>query len=90
MLDLSPFLNKGLTTAYFKRSRKIPENNGLLHLWVKGELMKEELIFSNLVDVPSYPEEFLDLRDFIMLSTSLVDKDFRLILGNGFLKDCSK
>jgi hypothetical protein len=85
-----PFLNKGLTTAYFKWSGKVPEDNDLLRIWVKGEPMKEELIFGNLVDIPSYPEEFLDLRDFIMFSTSLVNKDFRLILGNGFLKDCRK
>jgi len=26
MLDLSPFLKKGLTTAYFKQSGKIPED----------------------------------------------------------------
>jgi hypothetical protein len=52
--------------------------------------MKEELIFSNLAEIPSYPEELLDLRDFIMFSTSVVDKDFRLMLGNGFLKDSSK
>ena len=26
-------------------------------MWVKGELMKGELIFINLVDIPSYPEE---------------------------------
>jgi len=55
-LDLSPFLNKGLTTAYFKQSGKIPEDNDLLHIWVKGELMKGELIFINLVDIPSYKE----------------------------------
>jgi hypothetical protein len=56
----------------------------LLHIWVKGELMKGELIFINLVDIPSYPEEFLGLRNFIMFSISLVDIDFRLIFGNGF------
>jgi hypothetical protein len=43
MFDLWPFLNKGLTTAYFKQSGKIPEDNDLLHMWVKGELMKEGL-----------------------------------------------
>jgi hypothetical protein len=62
----------------------------LLHIWVKGELINGELIFINLVDIPSYPEEFLNLRDFIMLSISLVDIDFRLIFGNGFSKDCVK
>jgi hypothetical protein len=50
--------------------------------------MKGELTFSNLVDIPSYSEEFLSLGDFIMFSTSLVD--FRLIFGKGFLKDCIK
>jgi hypothetical protein len=49
MLDLSPFLNKLLTTEYFIRSGKIPEDNDLLHIWVKGELIKGELILSNLV-----------------------------------------
>jgi len=62
----------------------------LLHIWVKGELIKGELIFINFVDIPSYPEEFLGLRDFIMFSVSLVDIDFRLIFGNGLLKDCVK
>jgi hypothetical protein len=52
--------------------------------------MKGELIFSNSVDIPSYPEEVLCLSDFIMLSTSLVDIDFRLIFGKGLLKDCIK
>jgi hypothetical protein len=51
----------------FRRSGKIPEDNDL-HIWVKGELMKQELIFSNLVDILSYTEEFLDLRDFIVLN----------------------
>ena len=75
-LVLSPFLNKGLTTAYFKQSGKIPEDMDLLYIWVKSELIKGELVFNNLVDIPSYPEEFLDLRDFIMLSISLVDIEF--------------
>jgi len=90
MLDLSPFLNKGLTTAYFIWSGKIPEDNDLLHIWVKGELIKGELIFSNVVDIPLFPEEFLGLRDFIMFSASLVDIDFRLIFSKRFLKECIK
>jgi hypothetical protein len=45
-------------------------------------------MFSNLVDIPSYPEEFLGLRDSVMFSNSLVDIDFRLIFGKGFLRDC--
>jgi hypothetical protein len=59
----------------------------LLHIYVKGELIKGELIFINLVDTPSYPEEFLGLRDFIMLS---IDIGLRLIFGKGFLKDSIK
>ena len=82
-----PFLNKGVTTAYLKRCGKIPKDMDLLHVWVKGELTKEELTFINLVDLPSYPEEFLGLRDF-MFSFSLVDLDFRLIFGNEVWKDC--
>jgi len=73
-----------------KGSGKISEDLDLLHIWVKGELIKGELIFINLVDIASYPEEFLGLRDFIMFSASFVDTDFRLIFGNGFLKDCVK
>jgi len=54
--------------------------------------MKGELIFINLMYISSYPEEFLGLRDFIIFSTSLVDKhvDFKSIFGNGFLKDYIK
>jgi len=52
--------------------------------------MKGEHIFISSVDIPSYPEEFLGLRDFIMFSISLVDVVFKLIFGKGFLKDCNK
>jgi hypothetical protein len=34
-------------------SGKISEDKDLLHVCVKGELMKGELIFVNLVDIPS-------------------------------------
>ena len=51
-----------------------------------GVLMKGELIFSNFVDIKSYPEAILGLRDFITFSTSLADIDFRLIFGKGFFK----
>jgi hypothetical protein len=50
--------------------------------------MKGEIIFINLVDTPSYPEEFLGLINFINFSISLVDMGFKLIFGKGFLKDC--
>jgi hypothetical protein len=53
-----------MTHLYGARYHIIPEDNDLLHIWVKGELMKGELIFSNLVNISTYPEEFLGLRDF--------------------------
>ena len=58
-------------------------------MWVKGEVIKGELIFSNLVDIPSYPEEILGLRDFIIFFISLVDTVFKLNFGNGLLNDLS-
>ena len=52
--------------------------------------MKGELILINLIDIASYPGEFLGKRDFIMFSISLVDMNFKIIFGKGFLKDCIK
>jgi hypothetical protein len=74
-------------TAYFRWSGKVQEDTDLLHIWVKGEVIKGELIFNNLEYIPSYPKEFLGLKDFIIFFISLVDIDFILIFGNGFLKD---
>jgi len=37
--------------------------------------MKGELICSSLVDISSYPWEFLNLRDLITFLTSLVDNN---------------
>ena len=62
----------------------------MLHIWAKVEIIKGELIFFNLVDIPLYPQEFLGLRDFIVFSISLIYMDFKLIFGKGFLKDCIK
>jgi hypothetical protein len=46
-------------------------------MWVSGEIMEGELIFntSNLVDISSYPWEYFNLRDLIILLTSLVDNN---------------
>lgn len=46
--------------------------------------MKGELIFNILVDTSSYPWEFFNLRDFIIFSTSLVDKDLSAMFRKGF------
>jgi hypothetical protein len=50
-----PFLNKGFISEYFKRSGKIPDDNDLLHMCVRGELMNGGLIFNTLVGISSYP-----------------------------------
>ena len=56
---MPPFLNKGFISEYFKRSGKIPDNNDLLHMCVRGELMNGGLIFNTLVGISSYPWQFL-------------------------------
>jgi hypothetical protein len=86
---LSSFLNKGFISEYFKQSVKIPVDNDLLHMWVRGEIMKGELIFnmSSLVDISSYPWEFFNLRNLIIFLTSLVDNDLSSVFGKGLLKD---
>jgi len=56
-------LNKGLIFEYFKWSGKIPVDNDLLHMRVRGEIMKEELIFNSVVDISSYKWEFFNLRE---------------------------
>jgi len=71
-----------LTTAYFRRSGKVPEDIDLLHMWVNFEVIKGELISSNLVDIPSYPEEISGLRDFIIFFISLVETVFELKFVN--------
>jgi hypothetical protein len=53
MLRLSPFLNKGFISEYFRQSGKIPNDSDLLHMWVNGLIMKGELSFNNLVDISS-------------------------------------
>ena len=67
---MSPFLNKGFISEYFKWSGKIADDNNLLHNWVRGEL-----IFNNLVDILSYLCDFFNLRDLIIFLTSLVHKN---------------
>jgi len=86
---LSSFLNKGFISEYFKWSGKIPVDNDLLHMWVRGEIMKGELISntSSLVDISSYPWEFFNLRDLIIFLTSLVDNDLSSVFGKGLLRD---
>lgn len=69
---LSPFLSKGFISEYFKQPGKIYYDNDLLCMWVRGELMKRELIFNSLVYILSYPWEFFKLKDLIIFLTSIV------------------
>jgi hypothetical protein len=87
---LSHFLNRGIISEYLKRSGKIPDDNDLLHMRVRGDLMNGELIFNTLVCISSYPWDFFNLRDLIIFSISLVDKHLSLMFGKGFVKVCSK
>jgi hypothetical protein len=82
-------LNKGFISEYFKWSGNIPVDNDLLHMWVRGEIMKGELISntSSLVDISLYPWEFFNLRDLIIFLTSLVDNDLSSVFGKGLLRD---
>jgi len=61
-------LHKGFISEYFNPPGKIPDDNDLLHMWVRGEVMKGELMFNSLVDISSYPWELFNLRDFIFLN----------------------
>lgn len=63
MLFLLSFLNNGFITENFKWSGRIPDDSDLLHVWFKGEPIKGELIFSNLVEFSNHIQmKFLILR----------------------------
>jgi hypothetical protein len=56
---VSPFLYIGLTSEYFNLSGKIPVESILLHIYVKGDIIKGLIIFRIFVVISSYPYEFL-------------------------------
>jgi len=78
-------LNKGFVSECTKWSGKIPVGNDLLRTWVRGEIMKGELIFNSLVDFSSYPWEFFNLRELIIFITSLIDNNLSSTFGKGLL-----
>jgi len=59
-------LNKGFISEYITWPGKIPVGNDLLHMWVRAEIMKGELIVNSLVDFSSYSWEFFNLRELII------------------------
>jgi hypothetical protein len=52
---LFPFLCKGFISENFNREGKIPDENDLLHMYVKGDVIKGVLTFRIFVGIPSYP-----------------------------------
>jgi len=52
---LSPFLCKGFISENFNREGKIPDESDLLHMYVKGNVMKGVLTFRIFIGIPSYP-----------------------------------
>jgi len=69
---LLPFLYKGFIIEYFSLSGKIPLVITLLHIYLRGELIKGAVILSNLVEISLYLYEFFGLRVLIMFSISVV------------------
>jgi hypothetical protein len=82
---LSPSSNKSFISEHIKWSGKIPVDNYLLHMWIRGELMKGDLIFNSLVDFASYPWEFFNLGELIIFLTSLIDDNISSLFGKGLL-----
>jgi hypothetical protein len=70
---LSPLLCIGHTISNLNLSRYIPDDNEELHVKVNGLPLTFAKHFKILLEIPSHPDEFLVLRDFIvfMISTSV-------------------
>jgi hypothetical protein len=52
---LSPFLRKGLISENINWEGKIPAESDVLHMYVRGDVMKGVLTFRILIGIPSYP-----------------------------------
>jgi hypothetical protein len=66
MSCLFPFLKIGLTIAYFNLSGKTPVLRIALQMYVNGEIISGELNFMILLEISSYPLEFLVFNDLII------------------------
>jgi hypothetical protein len=51
MQILPPSLHNVSTTDYFKSWVKIPDDEDILHIWFKGDLIETELILIKLVSI---------------------------------------
>ena len=52
---LFPFLCTGIISENFNREGNIPDESDILHIYVKGDVIKGVLIFKIFVGIPSYP-----------------------------------
>jgi hypothetical protein len=86
MSVLSPFLYKGFISENFNQQRKIPNESDLLHMYVRGYVIKGVFTFRILIGIPSYPRVFLDFSDLIIFSISLGVVNFIFIFEQGSLK----
>ena len=73
MISLSPFFNIVLSIENFSLLGKTPKERDSLQIYVKGEMIKGALIFRILTGSTSWPQEFLDFRDFMMVAVSPVE-----------------
>jgi len=65
---------------------KIPDENDMLHMYDRGDVMNGVLTFRILIGIPSYPWEFLDFSDLIIFLFSLDVVYFSFIFVEGSLK----
>jgi len=52
---LSPFLCKGFISENFNQEGKVPHKSDLLHMYVRGDVMKGVLSFRISIGISSYP-----------------------------------
>ena len=83
---LSPFICKGFISENFNQEGKIPDKSNLLHMYLKGDVMKSVLTFRIFVGIASYPWQFLDFSDLIIFSISFGLVYFILMFEQGSLK----
>ena len=63
----------------------MPVERDLLQIKVKGEIIKGELDFKIFIGISSYPQEFFNFSDSIILLISCVEACFHSIFGNAVL-----
>jgi hypothetical protein len=61
---LSPFLFKVFISANFNQEGKISDKSDLLHMYVKGDVMKGVLTFRIFIGIPSHQWEVWDFSDW--------------------------